>query len=159
MKKKLILLLVSVMCMLSAGVVFAENATSSIHITEDKTIEYSKEELLAALYEADIETVREALEMRLITCRELTEYYLERIEAYNPTFNCFITMCDVLAEADKRDTAIADGTAQGSLFGVPIVVKDNIKYEGYYTTNGKDFDESETVSWYFGVCSSVYGVF
>ncbi|MBE5948903.1 MAG: amidase [Lachnospiraceae bacterium] len=144
MKKRLILLLVLVMCMLSAGVVFAEKATSSIRITEDKTIEYNKEELLAALYEADIESVREALDMRLVTCRELTEYYLERIEAYNPTFNCFITLCDnVLAEADKRDAAIEDGTAKGKLFGVPIVVKDNIKYEGYYTTNGKEFSESE----------------
>jgi len=144
MKKKLIWLLVSVMCMLSADVVFAENATSSIRIAEDKTIEYNKEELFAALYDADIEFVREALDMRLVTCRELTEYYLERIEAYNPTFNCFITLCDnVLAEADKRDAAIADGTAEGSLFGVPIVVKDNIEYEGYYTTNGREFKESE----------------
>lgn len=144
MKKRLILLFVLVMLVLSAGVVFAENEGSSIHITEDKRVEYNKEELLAALYEADIESVREALDMKLITCRELTEYYLERIEEYNPTFNCFITLCDnVLAEADKRDAAIADGTAKGKLFGVPVVVKDNIKYEGYYTTNGLDFEDSE----------------
>ena len=144
MKKKLILILMSVMCMLSTGVVFAENTVSSIGITEDKTIKYDKEELLAALYEADIKSVREALDLKLITCRELTEYYLERIEKYNPTFNCFITLCDnVLIEADKRDAAIADGTAKGSLFGVPIVVKDNIEYEGYYTTNGREFKESE----------------
>ncbi|MBR6638682.1 MAG: hypothetical protein IKK96_07460, partial [Lachnospiraceae bacterium] len=144
MKKRLTLLFVLVMLTLSAGMVFAENGGSSIRITEEKQIEYNKEELLAALYEADIESVREALDMRLVTCRELTEYYLERIEAYNPTFNCFITLCDnVLAEADKRDEAIADGTAKGSLFGVPIVVKDNIEYEGYYTTNGREFEESE----------------
>ncbi len=144
MKKRLTLIFVLVMLALSAGVVFAENEGSSIHITEDKRVEYNKEELLAALYEADIESVREALDMKLITCRELTEYYLERIEEYNPTFNCFITLCDnVLAEADKRDAAIADGTANGKLFGVPVVVKDNIKYEGYYTTNGLDFEDSE----------------
>ena len=96
MKKRLTLLFVLVMLALSAGMVFAENGGSSIRITEEKQIEYNKEELLAALYEADIESVREALDMRLVTCRELTEYYLERIEAYNPTFTVllrFVIMC------------------------------------------------------------------
>lgn len=144
MKKILILLFAIVISVLSAIVTFAENGRSSIYITEDKTVEYNKEELLAALYEADIESVREALDMKLITCRELTEYYLERIDEYNAAFNCFITLCDnVLYEADKRDAAIADGSADGRLFGVPVVVKDNIEYEGYYTTNGRDFSESE----------------
>ena len=97
----------------------------------------AKEALLSALFEADIATLREAIDLRLITCHELTAYYLERIEAYNKTFNCFITLCDnALEEADKRDAALAEGTAHGSLFGIPIVVKDNIDYEGFHTTNG-----------------------
>ena len=144
MKKRLILLLMLLMCMAFTVEAFAKTDESTVRITEEKTVEYDKNELLAALYEADIESVREALDMRLISCRELTEYYLERIEEYNPMFNCFITLCDnVLAEADKCDVAIADGTAKGRLFGVPIVVKDNIKYAGYYTTNGLDFEDSE----------------
>lgn len=111
--------------------------------TSDKTeaLELDGEQknaLLSALYEADIATVREAVFLRLITCRELTEYYLERIEKYNEVYNCFITMCDdALEVADERDAAIRNGSASGSLFGVPVVVKDNIDVEGYYTTNGK----------------------
>lgn len=113
--------------------------------------EDQKQELLDALYEADITSIREAIDLGLITCRELTEYYLERIEAYEDTFHCFITLCDnALEEADKRDAAIANGTAEGALFGIPIVVKDNIDYAGYPTTNGYSYygsvpSESATV--------------
>lgn len=99
---------------------------------------YDKQALLSALYEGDISSMREALSMGLITSRELTAYYLERIEVYNKTFNCFITLCDnALAVAEQRDKAIADGTAKGSLYGIPVMVKDNLHYEGFPTTNGK----------------------
>ena len=129
MKKLLILL-----CLLLPMQAFATD-TEDIRASFPETDE--KQVLLDALYEADIATVREAIGLGLITCRELTEYYLERIDAYEDTFHCFITLCDnALAEADKRDAAIAEGTAEGALFGIPIVVKDNIDYAGYPTTNG-----------------------
>ncbi len=113
----------------------------SLPVFAEESVEVDKEALLSALYEADIASIREALDLRLITSRELTEYYLERIEAYNEEFNCFITMCDnALEEADKRDAAMADGTAKGLLWGIPVVVKDNIAYEGYMTTNGLWYD-------------------
>ncbi len=147
MKVRLILFLVLLMLAVRSVYVSAGDIESSIRITEDKTIEYDKRELLAALYEADIESIREALDMKLITCRELVEYYLERIDEYNDAFNCFITICDnALSEADKRDAEIRAGTAEGSLFGIPIVVKDNIKYAGYYTTNGAKFENSSISS-------------
>lgn len=113
-------------------------------VTEDRKIEYDKKELLEALFEADIESVREAIDMELISCRELVEYYLERIDAYNDLFNCFITLCDdtALSEADKKDEMLRNGTADGKLFGIPIVLKDNIEYEGYYTTNGRTFSKA-----------------
>ena len=110
---------------------------ADFEITDDDTVEVNKEALLAALYEADISSIREAIDLGLITCVELTEYYLERIEAYNDTFQCFITLCDnALQVAEERDAELASGKAEGKLFGIPIVVKDNIDYEGYPTTNG-----------------------
>ena len=106
--------------------------------------EIEKNELLASLFEADIETLRKALDMGLITSRELTTYYMERIAVYNSNFNCFVTICDnVWEEADKRDAELAAGTAQGKLFGIPVVVKDNMEYAGYYTTNGYSFKKSK----------------
>lgn len=129
-------------------------AADNDEIKEYFPVEDQKQVLLDALYEADITSIREAIDLGLITCRELTEYYLERIEAYEDTFHCFITLCDnALEEADKRDAAIANGTAEGALFGIPIVVKDNIDYAGYPTTNGYSYynavpSESATVVQY-----------
>lgn len=130
--KKLVLFL---LCFLLSAQVFA----ADIGEIEDFFPEEAddRQTLLAALYEADISTLREAIDLGLISCRELTEYYLERIETYNETYNCFITLCDnALDVAAERDEALADGTARGALFGIPVVVKDNIDYEGYPTTNG-----------------------
>lgn len=97
----------------------------------------NKAAILSAVFGADIASAREAIDTGLISCEELTEYYIERINEYNKEYNCFITMCDdALDVAKARDKALADGEANGLLFGIPVVVKDNIDVEGYHTTNG-----------------------
>lgn len=107
----------------------------------------SKEALLASLWEADIASIHEAYEMGWITCTELTAYYLERIDEYNDTYNCFITICnDALEQAQKCDEAMAAGEAKGALFGIPMVIKDNMHYLGYYTTNGYNFSPHRLAS-------------
>ena len=101
--------------------------------------EIPKEAILSALYEADIPTIREAIAVGLVTCEDLTAYYLERIQAYNGPFNCFITIADnAMDVARERDQRIACGEGDGLLFGMPIVVKDNIDFAGYHTTNGHE---------------------
>ena len=118
-------------------------AVRALPVTEF-AIPFSQEALLSALYEADIATLRQAIDLRLITCEELTAYYLDRISAYNDPYNCFITLCDnALEVARQRDAQLARGDGEGLLFGIPVVVKDNIHYEGYYTTNGLHFETSE----------------
>ena len=53
-----------------------------------------KETLLSGLMEAGVTAIRDAIALGLVSSREVTAYYLERIEAYNKTYNCFITLCD-----------------------------------------------------------------
>lgn len=102
------------------------------------------EGVLSALYEADISTLRQAIDSGLISCEELTAYYLERIEAYNAPYNCFITLCnDALDVARKRDEQRAAGEGNGLLFGIPVVIKDNMDLTGYHTTNGLKFNENQ----------------
>ena len=105
---------------------------------------FSKEAVLSALFEADIATTRRAITEGVVSCEELTAYYLERIDAYNEPYNCFITLCDnALDIARQRDEELTAGGGGGLLFGIPVVVKDNIHYEGYYTTNGFILDPSQ----------------
>ena len=106
-----------------------------------------KYELMHSLYEAEIADVAQAIRQGHISCQELTWYYLQRIEKYNEPYNCFITICDNAMEvARQRDAELVAGTAEGNLFGVPIVVKDNIKYEGYPTTDGDSWRRNDTYS-------------
>ena len=100
-------------------------------------LKMEKEAILSALYEAEIADLRQAIDLGLVSCEELTTYYLKRIEEFNEPYNCFITVCDDAIEvARSRDAQLAEGTATGRLFGIPIVIKDNMNLEGYHTTNG-----------------------
>ncbi len=99
--------------------------------------------LLSSLMEADIDSLQQAIFQGLITCEELTAFYLERIENYNETYKCFITLADdALEQARALDARLAAGEATGSMFGIPIVVKDNIHVAGYPTTNGEKWENA-----------------
>jgi aspartyl-tRNA(Asn)/glutamyl-tRNA(Gln) amidotransferase subunit A len=68
---------------------------------------------------------------------ELSQDYLGRIAAHNPTLNAFITVDAerTLSEARAADTLRAAGQA-GPLTGVPIAHKDIFCAEGWLTTCG-----------------------
>ena len=79
---------------------------------EEIDVPVDKNAVLSGLYEADIASLREAMDLGFITSRELTAYYLDRIEKYNAPYDCFITICeDALIQADARDAQA------GSQFG------------------------------------------
>ena len=75
----------------------------------------------------------ELLDAREVSCRELVEAYLDRIEAHDGDFNAFVrTRRDLaLAEADAFDR---DG--RSGLQGVPIALKDILCTRGEETTAG-----------------------
>lgn len=125
MKKALSLILALMLLFSSVIFISAEDTTAS------------KEQILASLYDADIAEIREAIDSKKVTCEELTRYYLYRIQKYDSKFNCFISICsDALDVAKERDKELAAGKNSGLLFGVPVVIKDNMDLAGYYTTNG-----------------------
>ncbi len=89
--------------------------------------------------EATIAQIHEALGSGRITCRELVEQYLRRIEAYDkngPSINAVVlTNPDALNQADALDRRARDG-AVGPLHCVPTIVKDNFETVGLQSANG-----------------------
>ncbi|KAF2452144.1 amidase signature enzyme [Karstenula rhodostoma CBS 690.94] len=87
--------------------------------------------------EASIETVHHAIYSGLSTCREVVSTFLARIEAYNNRTNAIITLNpNALDIADSMDESLTAGNATGSLFCVPILLKDNYDTADMPTTGG-----------------------
>ena len=79
-----------------------------------------------------------ALRARLITSEQLVQMYLNRIAAYDdagPLLNSFIHInANALEEARARDRDRQRGRAHGPLFGIPVLLKDNIDTADMPTT-------------------------
>jgi aspartyl-tRNA(Asn)/glutamyl-tRNA(Gln) amidotransferase subunit A len=75
---------------------------------------------------------------REISCLELIDATIERIEKLNPKLNAFITILDQSArrEAKHADSLIKQGKYLGPLHGIPISFKDLIYIKGVRSTSG-----------------------
>lgn len=76
-----------------------------------------------------------------LTCRELAEAYLARIEAFEkkgPAINAIILVNPkALEEADRLDAALKEkGALTGPLHGIPVMLKDNVDTFDMPTTAG-----------------------
>jgi Asp-tRNA(Asn)/Glu-tRNA(Gln) amidotransferase A subunit family amidase len=80
------------------------------------------------LLETTIDQVHAAYKSGEISCRQLVEMYLGRIEAYDkkgPAINAIISLNpDALKEADRLDAAFKASGFVGPLHGIPIIMKD-----------------------------------
>ena len=87
--------------------------------------------------ESTIDGVLNALYLGIASCRDVVSSYIARIEAFNPTINAIITLNpNALTIADDMDTQLASGNATGSLFCIPILLKDNYDTSEMNTTGG-----------------------
>ncbi|HEX3758431.1 MAG TPA: amidase family protein [Kofleriaceae bacterium] len=91
------------------------------------------------LVEATIPQLDQALRSHLITSRQLVEMYQARIAAYDkvgPTLNAFIHLNpNAAAEGAARDHQ-RDDDDRGPMFGIPILLKDNVDTRDQPTTAG-----------------------
>ena len=80
------------------------------------------------------------IESRAITSERLTEIYIRRLEKFNPTLKCVITLLreQALEHARKADTEIAAGHYRGPLHGIPWGAKDLLDTAGIATTYGAE---------------------
>ena len=93
-----------------------------------------------------ISSVRQALQAKKTSARELATDFYARIEQRNPELNAYLALSSerAYAQADRVDAAIARGEALKPLSGVPIAVKDVISTRGTPTTCGSKILEHYT---------------
>jgi amidase len=74
-----------------------------------------------------------------VSCREVVEAHLARIDAVNPALNALVEAPDpqqCLAAAEEADARLARGAPLGRAHGLPIVVKDVMKVAGMQCSGG-----------------------
>jgi len=92
---------------------------------------------------SSLQQLGSALCARKISSAELAQLYLDRIAAFNPSLNAYITtnVETTLAQARQADALLADGKAQ-PLTGIPIAQKDIFCAKGWRTTCGSKILEN-----------------
>ena len=80
------------------------------------------------------------VEERKITSERLTRLYLDRLDRFNPTLRCAITVTrdHALEQAKRADQEIAAGRYRGALHGIPWGGKDLLDTAGIRTTYGAE---------------------
>ena len=84
----------------------------------------------------------ELIKSRKISCVEITQYYLENIQKYKDKNAVLEVFDDALIRAEYLDKFIDSGEELPRLFGVPILIKDNILYKGKICSNASKFMEN-----------------
>ena len=92
------------------------------------------------LVEATVPELLKAMQTKLMTSEQLVEMYLARIAAYDdagPKLNAFLTVNpNAAAQARALDAARHPGIARSPLYGIPVLLKDNVDTADMPTTAG-----------------------
>ncbi|MDX1492782.1 MAG: amidase [Longimicrobiales bacterium] len=100
-------------------------ADTETQSTGDLVVEVAMHEIVARLESGEATSV------------EVTQAYIDRIEALDDELNSVIAVApDALEQAAASDARRAAGQARGPLDGVPILLKDNLDAVGMPTTAG-----------------------
>lgn len=92
------------------------------------------------IQEMTIKEIHHYFQTGELTVRELVQTYLMRIQSFDrkgPSLNAVIQVNpSALSIAEELDAALRRGEACGPLYGIPVLVKDNIETAGMVTSGG-----------------------
>ena len=81
----------------------------------------------------------QAIHAKQVSCREVMQAYLQRIDSVNPHFNALVSLqepASLLTQADAHDAELSQGHSRGWMHGLPIALKDLVDVAGIPTTCG-----------------------
>ena len=83
-----------------------------------------------------VPSIREALQTKKASAREMYAEFVKRIDRHNSEWNAYLTLSPErgVAQADRIDAMIARGEELPALAGVPVAIKDVISTQGVRTT-------------------------
>ena len=87
---------------------------------------------------ASAQQIAEKIRRKEISCLEVADAHLERIERLNPKLNAFVDYIPdfVLAHARKAQEGVQSGARLGPLHGVPLSIKSSIDVAGHRCESG-----------------------
>ena len=96
---------------------------------------------------APVTVLSELVRTRRVTSEQLTRMYLGRLERYDPTLQCVVSLTTerALRQAREMDAEIARGRYRGPLHGIPWGAKDLLAVRGYKTTWGAGPYREQTI--------------
>ncbi|WP_298524604.1 amidase family protein [uncultured Christiangramia sp.] len=101
------------------------------------------EEVKALVFEKSIPEIQESIASGKLTYEELSLFYLTRIREYDRenelSLNSVISLNpDLIAEARKKDEQLKNSTNNHPIYGIPVLLKDNINTKAMPTTAGAE---------------------
>jgi len=101
---------------------------------------------MADLAYLSITEVHQLLQSGKVSCVELTQYYLDRINQFDKTIMSVLTLCNdsALKAAELVDKKIQNDEKIGVLEGVPYTAKDMFLTQGIRTTAASKILENFT---------------
>jgi len=87
----------------------------------------------------DASQLSDAIHARQVSCTDVMQAYLARIDKLNPTYNAIVNLAPadtLLAQARQCDEALARGQSRGWLHGIPQAIKDTGNAIGFPSTLG-----------------------
>ena len=95
------------------------------------------EQAIVNINELNIYEIQEYVDKGYLTYEKIVKLYLDRINEYNEQYNALITINEnAVEEAKKLDIEYQEKGRRSLIFGLPVIVKDNIDVKGMPTTNG-----------------------
>lgn len=113
--------------------------TNGSELRSDRSVEKTmKDTIISGIKDLSAVQLLTLLDQGKLSSRELTQYYIDKIEQVNPSLNAVVIKLfdEALIQADRADELFKQGKRAGKLHGLPFTIKECLDYAGTPSTLG-----------------------